>query len=54
MKSNMDKITLESREEISLLQNVLEKAIETNTLTSDEKKVAEKAFDLLDGMWYSW
>lgn len=54
MQGNMDKIVLESRNEVSLLQNVIEIAIATQNLNEDEKEVAKKASAILDSMWYSW
>lgn len=54
MRKDMDKIVLESRNEVSLLQNVIEIAIATEDLNEDEKEIAKITSALLESMWYSW
>lgn len=54
MKKEMDRIIIESREEISLLQNALEIAIASGKCNEDEEEVAREASQLLESMWYAW
>lgn len=54
MKKDMDKIILENRNEISLLQNALEIAIASGDCNDEEKKVATELSGLLESMYYSW
>lgn len=54
MKKDLDKIILESRSEISLLQNVLDIAINSGKCSDEEKEAAKELSELLETMWYSW
>lgn len=54
MKKDMDKIIIESRNEIELLQNVCEIAFASGDCNDEEKEVAKKLSELLEGMYYSW
>lgn len=54
MKSEMDKIIIESRKEVSLLQNVVEIALASDDCNEEEKAVAKRISELLESMWYSW
>lgn len=54
MKKDMDKIVLESRREVDLLQNVAEIAFACGNCNNEEKEVAKKLSALLEEMYYSW
>ncbi|MFV0464648.1 MAG: hypothetical protein ACK5ML_01135 [Lachnospiraceae bacterium] len=54
MKKDMDKIILESRLEIDLLQNVVEIAYACGDCNDEEKAIAKKLSALLDEMYYSF
>lgn len=54
MKAENDKIVLESRREIEILQNTLEIACASGNCNDEEKEVAKTLSAMLDTMWYSW
>lgn len=56
MKKDMDKIVLESRQEIELLQNICESfyAFSKAPGEEDEREIAKKLSALLEGMYLSW
>ena len=54
MKADGDKIILESRREIDLLQNSIEIAFASKDANEDEKAVAKELSGLLESMYYSW
>lgn len=54
MRSDMDKIILESRDEVAKLQDVCEIAIACGDCNDEEKETAKKLSALLESMYYSW
>lgn len=50
----MDKIILESRREVDVLQNVVEIAFACGDCNDEEKEVAKKLSALLEDMYMSW
>lgn len=54
MKADGDKIILESRREIDVLQNAIEIAYASEDSNDDEKAIAKRLSELLEGMHYSW
>ena len=57
MKINNDSIVLESRNEVSLLQNICDDfllSLSKSTDKSKEEELAKELSALLDAMWYSW
>lgn len=56
MKAENGSIVLESRDEVSLLQNVCEGflALSKSMVEDEEKELAKELSALLDAMWYSW
>lgn len=52
MKVNGDKIIIESRKEIELLQKALQIAKEQSD--GEIKQITNQIYELLDSMWYSW
>lgn len=53
MKRDMDKIILESRREVSILQNTIEKAYASKDSKDEERELAKELSALLDEMYYS-
>lgn len=56
MKTENDTIILESRNEVSLLQNICEGfiALSKSQIEDEEKELAKQLSAMLDAMWYSW
>ena len=54
MKSEADKIILESRNEVAKLQDVCEIAIASNNLNSEEKELTKRLSELLEAMYLAW
>lgn len=54
MKADGDKIILESRREVDVLQNAIEIAYASKDSNEEEKALAKKLSELLEGMYYSW
>jgi hypothetical protein len=50
----MDKIVLESRNEVALLWNVADAAFHSDDCSSEEKEAAKRLSELLESMYYSW
>ena len=53
MKTEGDKIVIESREEIDELQNALESFLKENP-EAKERETVERLNSILESMWYSW
>lgn len=54
MKLENDRIVIESRSEIGLLQDMIEKYIESEKMDENDKQELEEIKGQLDGLWYSW
>lgn len=56
MKKDMDKIIIESREEIDLLQNICEGFYALSKCSGEDKEreLAKKLSSMLDDMYMSW
>lgn len=54
MQQNMGSIEFESRREVDVLQNVIEKAIANGKLNEEELEVAKKASAVLEAIYLSW
>lgn len=54
MKLENDRIVIESRSEISLLQDMIEKYVKSEKMDESDKQGLEKIKEQLDGLWYSW
>ena len=54
MQQNMGSMEFESRREVDVLQNVIEKALNGKDLNDEERDVAEKTSAVLEAIYLSW
>lgn len=54
MKVVNDHIVIESRSEISLVQDMIENYVKSAKISDQDKKGLVGVSEQLDGLWYSW
>lgn len=54
MKHENDKIIIESRREVDILQNVVEIAFASGDCNEEEKALAKRISEICEAMYYSW
>lgn len=54
MYCEADKIVMENRQEVELLQNVVEIAFSSNCCTDEERNIAKRCSELLEIIHMSW